>query len=210
MLKIGITGGIGSGKSLVARIFEVLGIPVYYADREAKRIMHEDAALVSAIRNHFGSAAYDSSGQLDRAYLAERVFSDPDQLRVLNSLVHPATIRDSELWAERQRAPYVMKEAALMFETESFHHMDRVLGVSAPEALRILRTMRRDQVSRPEVLRRMSQQLDERVKMRLCDYVIRNDEVRPVLPQVLELHRRFLELSGAKGAQAFRGDKPSA
>jgi dephospho-CoA kinase len=206
MLKIGITGGIGSGKSLVARIFEVLGIPVYYADREAKRIMHEDDALVSAIRNHFGSAAYDSSGQLDRAYLAERVFSDPDQLRVLNSLVHPATIRDSELWAERQRAPYVMKEAALMFETESFHHMDRVLGVSAPEALRILRTMRRDQVPRPEVLRRMSQQLDERVKMRLCDYVIRNDEVRPVLPQVLELHRRFLELSGAKGAQAFRGD----
>jgi len=205
MLKIGITGAIGSGKSLVARIFEVLGIPVYYADLEAKRIMQQDAALVAAIRAHFGSAAYDRSGHLDRAYLAQRVFSDPDQLGVLNALVHPATIRDSALWAERQRAPYVMKEAALMFETESFHHMDKVLGVSAPEALRILRTMRRDGVSRPEVLRRMGQQLDERVKMRLCDYVIHNDEVQAVLPQVLALHQRFLELSGAKEASSLPG-----
>lgn len=195
MIKIGVTGGIGSGKSLVCRIFEVLGIPVYYADIEARRLMQRDPALIGAIRDHFGSGAYDAGGRVNRKYLADRVFRDPERLKLLNSLVHPVTIRDAEAWAARQKAPYVLKEAALMFESESFHHMDKVLGVSAPEPLRILRTMRRDAAPREEVLRRISQQLDESIKMRLCDYLIFNDEVQALIPQVLRLHETFLELS---------------
>lgn len=195
MVKIGVTGGIGSGKSLVCRIFEVLGIPVYYADIQARDLMQRDPALISSIRDHFGSGVYDAAGRLNRKYLADRVFRDPERLELLNSLVHPVTIRDAEAWAARQKAPYVLKEAALMFESESFHHMDKIIGVSAPEPLRILRTMRRDGVNREDVLRRMNRQLDERIKMRLCDYVIFNDEVQPVIPQVLRLHETFLERS---------------
>lgn len=193
MLKIGVTGGIGSGKSTVCRIFEVLGIPVYYADAEAKRLMQEDAGLSAAIRDRFGAEAYGREGVLDRAYLARQVFGNPEKLKLLNSLVHPVTVADADRWAGRQSSPYVLKEAALMFESDAFHHVDRVIGVSAPSALRISRTMKRDGIERGEVLKRMAGQLDEEIKMRLCDYVILNDEIHPVIPQVLELHQRFLK-----------------
>lgn len=196
MIKIGVTGGIGSGKSVVCRIFSVLGVPVYYADREAKRLMQEDPALAAAIRHQFGEGAYDARGLLDTRYLAARVFRDPAQLARLNALVHPATIRDADNWAGTQRTPYVLKEAALMFETESFHHVDRVLGVRAPRPLRIRRAMDRDGVNAEEVLRRMEKQLDEDMKMRLCDYLIDNDEVQALIPQVLQLHQVFLGLAG--------------
>lgn len=195
MITIGVTGGIGSGKSTICKVFEVLGVPVYYADIEAKNMMQRDPELIGAIRDHFGSEAYDHTGKLNSAYLAKRVFGDAARLKLLNSLVHPATIRDAEQWAGRQHTPYVLKEAALMFETESFHHVDKVLGVQAPEALRIRRTMLRDGVSREEVLQRMNNQLDERIKMRLCDYLIYNDEMQPVIPQVLRLHEHFLRFS---------------
>ena len=120
MYIIGITGGIGSGKSTVARIFGLLGIPVYSADDAAKEIMVKDPLLVEQIREHFGPEAYLADGSLHRKYISNIVFNDREQLDVLNSLVHPATIRDSEAWAARQHTPYVIKEAALMFETESF------------------------------------------------------------------------------------------
>lgn len=191
MTKIGITGGIGSGKTTVCRIFEVLGIPVYYADIEAKRLMQEDPGLMAAIRDHFGKEVYDSRGRLDRALLAGMVFGRKEKLEELNALVHPATIRDANEWVGRQTAPYVIKEAALMFESEAFHHVDQVIGVYAPEALRIQRTMHRDGISRGQVLERMRHQLDEEVKMRLCDYVIYNDEQQAVIPQVLQLHGRL-------------------
>lgn len=196
MLIIGVTGGIGSGKSTVCRIFEVLGIPVYYADTEAKRLMQRDPELKSSILHHFGQKVYDHTGKLDRKYLAGQVFGDQEKLVLLNSLVHPVTIRDASRWAECQSAPYVLKEAALMFESDSFHHVDKVIGVSAPEDLRIQRTMGRDGISREEILKRMQSQLDEDAKMGLCDYLIYNDEIHPVIPQVLALHENLLQLRG--------------
>lgn len=195
-LRIGLTGGIGSGKSTVAQIFEVLGIPVYYADEEAKRIMHEDTVLKEQLIQHFGPATY-RNGILDRKHLAGIVFNDPGKLELLNSLVHPATIRDGEQWMQRQTTPYAIKEAALIFESGSQSHLDYIIGVSAPDALRIHRTMQRDHVTRDEVIARMSKQIKQIIKMRLCDFVIVNDEQQAVMPQVLQLHEKLLSLSKA-------------
>lgn len=192
MYIIGITGGIGSGKSTVARIFGLLGIPVYSADDAAKEIMVKDPLLVEQIREHFGPEAYLADGSLHRKYISNIVFNDKEQLAVLNSLVHPATIRDSEAWAARQQTPYVIKEAALMFETESFHYVDKVICVFAPEALRIHRVMKRDNVTRNDVIARMHKQIDDRIKMKLADYVVHNDEQQMVIPQVLALHQQFM------------------
>jgi dephospho-CoA kinase len=194
MKKIGITGGIGSGKSTVCRVFSALGIPVYYADEAAKRLMQHDHLLKTAIREHFGHETYDSTGNLNRAFLAKTVFNNREKLALLNSLVHPVTIKDAEKWAEKQEAPYVIKEAALMFESEAFHYVDKVIGVSAPLALRIKRTMDRDQVDRDEVMSRMKNQMDEETKMKMCDYIIYNDEQQAVIPQVLDLHEKILNL----------------
>lgn len=195
MLKIGITGGIGSGKSTVSKIFELLGVPVYYADDRAKDIMVRDQILVAQLKEHFGPETYDANGALNRKYLGNIVFNDKEKLQLLNSLVHPATIRDSDQWASEQKTPYVLKEAALLFESESFHHLDRVIGVYAPQPLRIQRVMKRDNVTREEVLARIQKQIDERIKMKLSDYVIYNDEQQLVIPQVLKLHQQLLELA---------------
>ncbi len=192
---IGITGGIGSGKTTVAKIFSLLGIPVYSADDAAKEIMVNDPLLVAQIREHFGDASYFADGSLNRKHISNIVFADKEQLEVLNSLVHPATIRDSEAWARRQNSPYVLKEAALMYETESFHHVDKVIVVSAPQALRIQRVMKRDGVDRNAVLARMHKQLDEAIKLKLADFIIYNDERQMVIPQVLSLHQRLLAFS---------------
>lgn len=195
MLKVGITGGIGSGKSTVARIFGILGVPVYYADDAAKTIMQTDELLIRQVKEHFGGHIYDSNNVLDRAALGKIVFNDKDKLELLNSLVHPATIRHSDEWADRQTAPYVLKEAALLFESGSFQYLDKCIGVSAPQPLRILRVMKRDNVSRNDVLARMYKQIDDNIKMKLCDYVIRNDEQEMVIPQVLALHNTLLQLA---------------
>jgi dephospho-CoA kinase len=193
-LRIGLTGGIGSGKSTVARIFEVLGIPVYFADLEAKRIMKEDELLRQQIVQHFGKETY-KNGQLDNKYLAAIVFNDRKKLDLLNSLVHPATIRDSEQWMSRQTTPYAIKEAALIFESHSQEHLDYVIGVSAPEPLRIFRTMQRDGISREAVLARMHKQIQEVIKIRLCDFVIFNDEQQLVIPQVMALHENLVKIA---------------
>jgi len=174
-------------------MFEILGIPVYYADAEAKKLMQYDEELVTAIRRNFGHESYDETGALNRAFLACQVFNDKKKLELLNSLVHPVTIRDAEQWMEKQTSPYVLKEAALMFESEAFHYVDKVIGVSAPSSLRIQRTMQRDGITREEVLHRMENQLDEDMKMRLCDYIIYNDEQQAVIPQVLKLHGQLLK-----------------
>ncbi|HWV65939.1 dephospho-CoA kinase [Chitinophaga sp.] len=198
MLKIGITGGIGSGKSTVSRIFELLGVPVYYADDRAKDIMVRDPELAAQVKHHFGEEIYDAEGALNRKLLGNIVFNDKDKLALLNSLVHPATIRDSDNWALQQHTPYVLKEAALLFETESFHHLDKVIAVFAPQPLRVHRVMKRDNVTRNEVLARIYKQIDETIKMKLSDYVIYNDEQHVVIPQVLALHKQFLELATTK------------
>lgn len=191
MLKVGITGGIGSGKSTVSKIFEVLGIPVYYADTAAKRLMHENAALREKIIAHFGASSYED-GLLNRKHIAGIVFNAPEKLELLNSIVHPATITDAEEWMLRQQSPYAIKEAALIFESGSQAQLDYVIGVYAPAALRVQRVMHRDNVSREEVLKRMNEQIEEDIKMRLCDFVITNDEQQLLIPQVLALHTELI------------------
>ena len=190
-LRIGLTGGIGSGKSTVAKVFEVLGIPVYYADDAARRLMNEDELLRLQIIQHFGPAAYKNN-QLDRAYIAGQVFNDKEKLELMNSLVHPATIRDAEHWMSRQTTPYAIKEAALIFESGSQDQLDYVIGVSAPTPLRMLRAMKRDGSTRDQVLARMTKQIQEVIKMRLCDFVISNDEQQAVIPQVIKLHEKII------------------
>ena len=192
MLRIGLTGGIGSGKSTVARIFEVLGIPVYKADDEAKRLMTKDATLRSNIISSFGKASY-TNDILNRKYLSEQVFNDSEKIKLLNSLVHPATLKDAAEWMEKQKAPYVIKEAALIFESGSEKMLDYVIGVKAPLALRIERTIKRDNVTSDEVQARIDLQIDEEEKLHLCDYIIVNDEKQMVIPQVLTLHKKFLK-----------------
>ena len=194
MLKIGLTGGIGSGKSTVAAIFEVLGIPVYYSDKASKRLMAENAPLKSSIIHHFGAKAY-TNNVLNRKYLAGEVFNDDEKIKLLNSLVHPATIKDAADWMQMQTAPYAIKEAALIFESGSNEYLDYVIGVQAPKELRIQRSMDRDGITAKEVEARMSKQMDDDEKLRLCDFVIANDEQQMVIPQVLALHEKFLKIA---------------
>jgi len=197
MIRIGLTGGIGSGKSTVAQIFEVLGIPVYYADIAAKKLMNEDAELRAEITKIFGKQAYVND-ILDRKYISSIVFSNPDKLALLNSIVHPATKKNSEAWMQRQTTPYAIHEAALIFEAKVSERLDHVIGVSSPIELRIKRAMERDKVSRDEVLKRMSQQLDEELKMSKCDFVLINDEEHLLIPQAIELHQKLIHLSKQK------------
>ncbi|HEX2535849.1 MAG TPA: dephospho-CoA kinase [Chitinophagaceae bacterium] len=192
MLKIGLTGGIGSGKTTVARIFELLGIPVYYADAASKRLYHTHAGLKQALKDRFGEDIY-TEDQLDRGRLAALVFQNPSELEWLNGQVHPLTIRDAEEWMARQQTPYCIKEAALLFESGSAAGLDLVIGVRTPVHLRIRRVMERDGLSREEIQNRIRRQIDDDIKMRLCDYVVENNEQEPVIPQVLRLHEALLQ-----------------
>jgi dephospho-CoA kinase len=189
MIKVGLTGGIGSGKSTVAKVFETLGIPVYYADDMAKRLMNEDEALKQKIQTQFGTAVY-KDGRLNRKYLADIVFAAPEKLQQL-----PATLQDAEKWMQQQTAPYAIKEAALIFESGAQEYLDYVIGVYAPTPLRIQRTMQRDGITREEVIARMDKQVDETIKMRLCDFVIANNEQELLIPQVVALHEKLLQLA---------------
>jgi dephospho-CoA kinase len=195
MLRIGLTGGIGCGKTTVARVFETLGIPVYYADAAAKRLMNEDPAIRSSLIEKFGKASYTDSGTLNRSYLASLVFEDPEKREFLNQLIHPATIADANQWLAKQQAPYALREAALLFESGAAEGLDYVIGVSAPISVRIRRVMKRDQLSEDEVKKRMTTQLQDTIKMKLCDFVIVNDERVGLLPQVLALHEKLISLA---------------
>jgi len=194
VLKIGLTGGIGSGKSIMAKIFSILGIPVFYADVAARNVMHEDAVLKQKIKQTFGDAAYEND-KLNRKYIADIAFNNPFKLEQLNAIVHPATIAAAQQWMLQQTTPYAIKEAALFFESGSAEGLDYIIGVYAPQHLRIQRVMQRDNVTREDVLTRMSKQINEEMKMRLCDFVIINDEQTLVIPQVLKLHEKFLKLA---------------
>ena len=194
MLRIGLTGGIGSGKSTVASIFETLGIPVYYADEAAKRLMATDPAIRQALTHQFGADCFQDN-KLNTAYIASLVFNDAEKLRWLNALIHPATIADAKLWMGEQHAPYTIREAALLFESNAHEGLDFVIGVSAPESLRIQRVISRDGSSETEIKRRMLGQWKEEDKIAKCDFVIHNDEKELLIPQVVELDKKLRALS---------------
>ena len=191
MLKIGLTGGLGSGKSTVAHIFEVLGIPVYYADAASKRLMNDNEKVKADVQNAFGKEVYPD-GKLDRKYLAEIVFNDESKLELLNSIVHPATLCDAEEWLKKQTTAYAIKEAALIFESGSNKFLDFVIGVRSPLTLRLQRAIKRDNISGDEAMLRINKQMDEEEKINLCDFVIVNDEQQMIIPQVLALHKSLL------------------
>ncbi|MDB5031776.1 dephospho-CoA kinase [Mucilaginibacter sp.] len=196
MLKIGITGNIGSGKTIVSKMFGVLGIPVFYADTEAKNIMTADPILVANVKKTFGDAAYLADGSLDRKYIANIVFNDDKELAKLNALTHPAVFRAFDAWvAGIDNVPYVMKEAALLFESTSYKMCDYSLLVTAPLDLRIERVTKRDHITRAEIEAREAKQFAESKKRKLADYIIENDETRLLIPQILALHEQFLQLA---------------
>ncbi len=213
MLRIGITGGIGSGKSIASRLFHALGVPVYDADTRARWVMENDAALRGELRAVFGPETYDAAGRLNRAALAALVFGQPARLARLNGLVHPHVGTDFEQWAAAQQQrghSYVLKEAALLFEAGSYKQLDRIITVFAPLAVRTARVLRRDpQRSAADVAAIMAKQLSEGEKMQRADYVLANDDVRPVLPQVLALHEQFLAADGQRERLPLAGQPSS-
>ncbi|OSZ80041.1 dephospho-CoA kinase [Chitinophagaceae bacterium IBVUCB2] len=194
MIKVGLTGGIGSGKTTVASIFEKLGIPVYYADDAARRLMNDNPELKSLIIKHFGDESY-KHGELNRKYIASIVFNDKEKLELLNSLTHPITMQDALVWMNEQTTPYVIKEAALLFESGAAEQLDYIIGVYAPQHIRVKRVMNRDKTSIEEVMKRITRQIDEEMKMKLCDFVITNNDQQLVIPQVLELDKKFKALA---------------
>lgn len=198
MFKAGITGNIGSGKSTVAKIFAQLGIPVYDADSRAKALMEGDALLVQQIKNLLGDESYTSSHQLNRAFVASRVFNNEPLLKQLNALVHPAVFRDFDEWAASQHAPYVLKEAALLIESGSFKDLNFLMVVTADEDQRLLRSMARDGATREAIQARMKNQMPQEEKVMLADAVLRNNENDMVLPQVLTIHENLLKLAAQR------------
>lgn len=199
MFKVGITGNIGSGKTTVCKIFEVLGIPVFYADDAAKDVMVTDAELIAGIKQAFGDGAYFDDGTLNRKHIAGIVFNDKEQLAKLNSLVHPAVFRAFDQWVlHKKNAPYVLKEAAILFESGSYKKCDRAIMVTAPLNLRIKRVTTRDGITADEVKSRNDRQFTEEKKLALADDVIINDDTQLVIPQVLKLHKLYLSLAHTK------------
>jgi dephospho-CoA kinase len=196
LLKIGLTGGIGSGKTTIAKIFEQLGTPVYYADLRAKSIIEEDGMVRNAIIRTFGEQSF-MDGKYNRSYISSIVFNDVEKLSLLNQIVHPAAIADAAAWMEKQNSSYVIKEAALLFESGSHKHLDKIIGVTSPTHLRLKRTALRDGISEEEVMKKIELQMPDEEKMALCDFVVVNNEKDMMLPQVLQLHSVLMELSNS-------------
>ena len=195
MLKIGVTGGIGAGKSTVCKLFEVIGIPVYYADDRAKLLMQKDAALIAEITATFGDQSY-VDGQLNRSYLSEKVFKDTLQLQKLNALVHPAVRKDVLRWVNDQKnVSYVIQEAALLFESGGYKQLDKMITVHAALEDRIKRLKERDNSTDEQIAARMRHQMQDEEKMRLADFVVYNDQNHSLIKQVLTIHHLLVKES---------------
>ena len=193
MIKVGVTGGIGSGKTTVCRIFGSLGVPVYYADTRAKQLVLEDPKLRESYRQLFGSEVYTDKGSLNRKLIANRIFNNPKLLGKINSLVHPAVRKDFDLWCKEQSASYVIQEAAVLIEGGGYQLMDRVVLVTAPEELRIQRVMLRDSSTREKIEQRVKNQWSTERLREFCDFEIFADDQRLVTPQVLQIHKELTE-----------------
>mgnify|MGYP000994980399 FL=1 len=194
MLKVAITGGIGSGKSLVCQVFKTLGIPIFDADAVSNHLVEHDATLKTAITELFGKEAYKNN-IYNRKYIASIVFSQAEMLQALNALVHPKAIEAAKQWFEKQQSPYAIKEAAILFESNSEKDIDIIIGVTAPEQIRIERVMQRTGYSKEEVIKRMQQQMPDEEKMAKCNYVIQNNDTDAILPQILQIHKQLINKS---------------
>jgi dephospho-CoA kinase len=202
MIQAGLTGNIGSGKTLVCRLFEMLGVPVYYADEHARRITNTPDVR-ETIRKEFGDEVFDVEGNLDRKKLGSIVFEDKKALKSLNKIIHPRVRDDYKAWLQRQQGhPYTIQEAAILFETGHYRSFDRIIVVSAPRETRIQRVCRRDGLGRQDVERRMENQLEQSELEDRADHVILNDDRRLVIPQVLRLHELlYAEMQNSSGAK---------
>ena len=191
MKKIGITGGIGSGKTYVASVFQSLGIPIFNADIQAKKLMTFSRKLIKLVKEEFGNDIYKDS-DLNKEKLASIVFSDSDKLQKLNSLVHPIVKEEFNNWCKKQTSLYVIKEAAILFESNSHIGLDAVICVSAPLELRIERLLNRDDCSEKEIKKRIENQISQEEKQKLSDYIIVNDEKELLLPKIIKIHKELL------------------
>lgn len=193
-LQVGVTGGIGSGKSLVCKVFSALGVPVYDADSRAKAIMTTDGILVSQIKAEFGDLAYNIDGSLNRSYLSEQIFQYPHLRERLNALVHPRVAIDTEQWVNQQAGyRYVIREAALMYESGSYKKLNASILVAAPETLRMKRVRQRDPQRTEDAIRKiMEAQMPEEEMRKRADFIIENDEMQLVIPQIIQLHQHFI------------------
>jgi len=193
-VKVGITGGIGAGKSIVSKVFKLLGIPVYNADKRAKELMQASPFVIRQIKGQFGHASFDSSGEINRSFLAKEVFNDKKKLEILNGIVHPAVDLDFINWVSNHSGyKYILKEAALLVETGSYKRLDYLIVVTAPEENRIKRILERDEHRSVKDIRAIiSNQLAEEVKVEGADFVIKNDDQTLLLPQILKIHNFLL------------------
>lgn len=187
MKTIGLTGGIGSGKSSVARIFSSLGVPVFYADASGKKVLESDTEVVNAVTKLIGEQAYEN-GAANRAHIASIVFNDQSKLEALNAIIHPAVGRDFLQWKSQQKATYCLREAAILFESGSHKDCDAVICVSAAKDIRVKRVIDRDGVSSAEVEARMAKQMPQAEKEKLADFVIQNNGNESLISQVIKIH----------------------
>lgn len=192
MIKVGITGGIGSGKTTVCKLFELLGVPVYYSDIEAKKILDEDEVVKQQIVDLFGHDVIDTNGMIDRKKMSALVFNNKKLLEQLNSIVHPAVAQHFDAWCNKQSTPFVLKEAAILFESGAHKQVDKVIVVSAPLVLKVERVMKRDKVSKEDVLKRINNQMADEEKIKLADHVVYNDEQELLIPQVVAVYQQLI------------------
>jgi dephospho-CoA kinase len=191
MIKVGLTGNIGSGKSTVARIFEILGVPVYRADDAGRKFLEEES-VVRELESTFGKEILEDATTIDRKKLANLVFNDPEALETLNGIIHPRVRQDLNSWMETQKAhPYIIQEAAILFESGFNEAFDAIIFIRCPKEVAIQRVTRRDSTTRETVLVRMQNQWPEDKKIPLSDYVITNDGKQLVIPQVLAIHEKL-------------------
>ena len=193
MIKVGITGGIGSGKTTVCKLFEKMDVPVYYADLEAKKLMNSDKELKQKIKELLGTDAYHRNGRLNRKHVASIVFNDKKKLESLNAIVHPAVAQDSKKWFSNQKVNYAIKEAALLVENASYKQLDYLIVVTAPVEMRIKRVVKRDKTDYNQVKLRIANQLSEIQKKKVADFIIDNSGDVSLISQVWKIHRELME-----------------
>jgi len=188
---IGLTGGIGSGKSTVLELFKILGVKTYSADESAKKLVNTDPYLINLIKSSFGENIYDK-GQLNSKKLSDIVFEDKEKLKLLNSIIHPAVAKDFKLFLNSNNEDYIVKEAAIIFETKSENNYDKIILIQSPLEIRIERVINRDNISREEVMKRINNQLDENLIIDKCDYVISNENKEDLEDKVLSIHHDLI------------------